>query len=166
MTQRHIRLLVICLFQHNGRILVSQDYDSIKQDYFCRPLGGGIEFGERGREALVREMLEELSAEIEDLRWMGTLENLFTLEGQPGHEIVLVYDARFVDRSLYERPFLDGLEHDINKKFIAEWKSLDELEQGTVRLVPEGLMDFLRSGQPFFGGEQGGLGPGIDLQFP
>jgi len=166
MTQGHIRALAICLFQHNGRILVSQDYDSVKQDYYCRPLGGGIEFGERSQMALVREMREELGAEIEDLRWLGTLENLFTYEGQSGHEIVFVYDARFVDRSLYERPFLDGLEHEINKKFIAEWKSLDELEHGPVRLVPEELMDFLRSGQTFFGGEQGGFGAGIDLQFP
>ncbi|MDQ2799747.1 MAG: hypothetical protein M3Y13_08910, partial [Armatimonadota bacterium] len=87
-------------------------------------------------------------------------------EGQSSHQIVFVYDAQFVDRSLYERPFLDAQEDEFSKKFIAEWKSLDELEQGQVRLVPEELMDFLRSSQPFFGGEQGGLGAGVDLQLP
>jgi hypothetical protein len=28
------------------------------------------------------------------------LENIFTFNGQPGHEIVLVYDGRFVEERL------------------------------------------------------------------
>ena len=62
----------------DGRILVGHAYDAVKQDHYCRPLGGGIEFGERGADAIVREIREELGAEIEDVRRLGTLENLFT----------------------------------------------------------------------------------------
>lgn len=47
-----------------------------------------------------------------DLRYLGTLENVFTYGDQTGHEIVMVYDGAFVDRSLYERPVIEGVEDD------------------------------------------------------
>jgi len=145
MKPNRIRPLALCLFRHEGRILVGNAYDAVKQDHYCRPLGGGIEFGERGAEAVVREILEELGAEIEGVRWLGTLENLFTCEGEAGHEIVLIFDAAFTDRSLYDRAILHGHEQDAAAPaFTAEWRSLDELAAGSVRLVPEGLTAFLR----------------------
>lgn len=145
MSLSRIRPLALCLFQHDGRLLVSHAYDTVKQDYYCRPLGGGIEFGERGAEAIAREMREELGIEIEEVRWLGTLENLFTCEGKPGHEIVLIFDAVFTDPTLYQQPLLHGREADAaTEAFTAEWKSLEELANGSVRLVPEGLMEFLQ----------------------
>ncbi len=147
MTSRRIRPLALCLFRHEGRILVSTAYDTVKQEHYCRPLGGGIEFGERGDQTIVREIREELGAEIEGVRWLGTLENLFTCEGEPGHEIVLIFDAVFADRSLYGRAVLHGHERDAPvQSFTAEWKSLDELAVGPARLVPEGLMALLLPG--------------------
>ena len=144
MTPDRIRPLALCLFRHEGRLLVGYAYDAVKQDHYCRPLGGGIEFGERGAQAVVREIREELGAEIEGVRWLGTLENLFTCEGEAGHEIVLIYDAVFSDRSLYARTILHGHEQDAAvEAFTAEWKSLDDLAAGPVRLVPEGLLEFL-----------------------
>ena len=134
-----IRPIVLCLFRHGDRILVSRDYDSVKQEHYYRPLGGGIEFGETSRDAIIREIREELDAEIENLTCLGALENLFVLEGEPGHEIALVYDATFVDRSIYERDSLIGHEREIGLSFVAEWKSLDELRRDPARLVPEGL---------------------------
>jgi ADP-ribose pyrophosphatase YjhB (NUDIX family) len=138
-----IRAVVLCLFRNGDRILVSRDYDSVKQDHYYRPLGGGIEFGERGRDAIVREIREELDAEIENLVWLGMIENLFTLEGKPGHEIVLVYDATFVDRSLYERQELVGYEPENGASIWAEWRSLEDLRRAATRLVPEGLTELI-----------------------
>lgn len=139
-----IRPKAVCLFRHNDNILVSEAYDSVKGDYFWGPLGGGIEFGEYGRDAIRREMREEIGAEIEDVTWLATLENIFTCEGQPGHEIVLVYDARFVNRSLYDCPAIQGFEEGApDEHFIAVWKSVEELAAGDIRLVPEGLLPFL-----------------------
>ncbi|GAB4134292.1 MAG: NUDIX hydrolase [Cyanobacteria bacterium J069] len=136
-----IRALVLCLFRDQDRILVSRDYDSVKQSDYYRPLGGGIEFGETSRDALIREMREELGAEIEQLEWLGTLENIFTLEGKLGHEIVLIYDAKFGDRTLYNQPTLTGSEQ--GKPFTAAWKSLSEFSDSGLRLVPEGLEEFV-----------------------
>lgn len=137
MNRNRIRPLALCLFRHAGRILVSRAYDSVKQDYYWRPLGGGIEFGERGAEAIVREIQEELGAEIENVRWLGTLENLFTCE------------AVFTDLTFYEQPLLPGYEAGAAMEaFRAEWKSLDELINGSARLVPEELMEFLQTLPP------------------
>lgn len=118
MKQGQIRALVLCLFRNGDRILVARDRDSVKQSDYYRPVGGGIEFGETSRDALIREMREELGAEIEQLEWLGTLENIFTLEGELGHEIVLIYDAKFGDRTLYTQPTLTGSEQ--GKPFTAE----------------------------------------------
>jgi hypothetical protein len=41
-----IRPLVIGVFSRNGSILVSEGYDTGKQQFFFRPIGGGINFGE------------------------------------------------------------------------------------------------------------------------
>ncbi|WP_460164643.1 NUDIX domain-containing protein [Pseudomonas sp. S2_F03] len=53
-----------------------------------------MEFGETSAQAIVREVQEELGLAITDVRLLGTLENIFTYAGRPGHEIVQVYDAR------------------------------------------------------------------------
>lgn len=71
MEKKHIRSIAICLFRNGNRILVSEGYDSSNQYYFCRPLGGEIGFGERSQDALLREIREEIGAEVENLKLMG-----------------------------------------------------------------------------------------------
>ena len=143
MDKERIRPIVICLFRGGERILVSDAFDSSKGEYFCRPLGGGIEFGEHSRDAMLREIREELDAEVENLRLLGVLESLFTYEGSRGHELVFVYDAEFTDKSLYERGEVQAYESEIDKRFTASWRSLEEIERSGVRLVPEPLAALL-----------------------
>jgi ADP-ribose pyrophosphatase YjhB (NUDIX family) len=143
MDKEHIRPIVICLFRNGNRILVSEAYDSSKGDYFCRPLGGGIEFGEHSRDAMLREIREEIDAEVKNLEMVGVLENIFIYEGEQGHEVVFVYDAEFVDESLYERNEIHGYESGIDANFVAKWKSVEEIKQSKVRLVPETLIGLL-----------------------
>lgn len=54
--------------------------------------GGHIEFGETGREALVREMKEETGLASETGKFLGCVENSFLQHGQPHAEINLVYE--------------------------------------------------------------------------
>ena len=144
MDKERIRPIAICLFRRGRRILVNEAYDSSKGDYFCRPLGGGVEFGEHSRDAVRREIREEVGAEVERLELVGVLENIFTYEGAPGHEVVFVYDAEFVDKSLYERDEIQGYETEIGAGFVARWRTPEEINRGNVRLVPEKLTDLLR----------------------
>jgi len=74
MVAPRIRALALCIFHRNGRILVHEFQDAVKQQTVFRPIGGGIEFGEHSAEAIVREVQEELAQPIHSLRLLGTLE--------------------------------------------------------------------------------------------
>jgi 8-oxo-dGTP pyrophosphatase MutT (NUDIX family) len=137
-----IRPIAICLFSHDGRILVAEGLDPVKGEKFYRPIGGAIEFGERGAETLIREVQEELKAEISSLRYLGAVENIFTYNGQRGHEIVLVYDGSFVDPSLYERVEIEGREHD-GSSFRAVWRSISQIRGEGKPIYPSGLAEML-----------------------
>lgn len=141
MTALRIRPLALCVFHHDGKILVNEACDPVTGKRFFRPIGGGIEFGETSAEAVVREVAEELGLVITDVRLLGTLESLFTYAGNPGHEIVQVYDAKFVDVNVYDLPHLNA--HESNgAAFVAKWLPLTSF---TVEapLVPDGLYQLL-----------------------
>ncbi|MEW6406554.1 MAG: NUDIX hydrolase [Chloroflexota bacterium] len=139
--QNHIRALAICVFRHGDKILVFEGYDPKKAQTFYRPLGGGIEFGERSDETICREIREEINAEVTDLKYLGTLENIFVFNGVTGHEIVQVYDGRLVNCGLYEQAEMSGFEAN-GGQFKALWKRLDEFSLQTP-LYPEGLLEIL-----------------------
>ncbi len=101
-----IRSLAICVFRNDDRIFVFEGYGPSKREAFYRPLGGAIEFGESSRKAIARELREEIGAEVSELRYLGTLENVFTYDGKPGHEIVLVHDGEFADKAMYEKTWI------------------------------------------------------------
>jgi ADP-ribose pyrophosphatase YjhB (NUDIX family) len=136
-----IRAIAICVFRKGDRILVAEGFDSIKQQTFYRPLGGTIEFGERSDETIRRELLEEIKAEVAGLRLLGVLENIFVYEAEKGHEIVLVYDGQFVDRSLYKKTMIPGDE--FGSPFRAIWVDLNALGPGKPPLYPVGLVELL-----------------------
>lgn len=136
-----IRPLSICLFRRSDRILVHEGDDPVKGIRFARPLGGGIDFGEHSRDAVIREVREELGAEITDVEFVCMMESIYIYLGEPGHELVFVYDARFVDESLYEQAVLEVTEG--KRQFEARWRSLAELKAENILLVPEGLEAFL-----------------------
>ena len=143
MSEPRIRHLAICVFHHRGRILVNPFYDPVKQQALFRPLGGGVEFGEKSIDAIAREIREELNLPIRSPRLLGTLESIFTYLGKPGHEVVQVYDAEFEDPTLYEKHWLEGQESN-GETFRAVWRDSASLTREGV-LVPEGLYALLQS---------------------
>lgn len=144
MKKRRIRPLAICLFSNKDRILVAEGYDPVKDHTFFRPLGGAIEFGESSRETVRRELMEEIGARVDDLRYLGALENIFVFNGKPGHEIVLVYDGVLTDSGLYEQDVIEGVEADINESFKAVWKNISDFVEGRSTLYPDGLLELIR----------------------
>lgn len=137
----NIRPIAIGIFRRADQILVGFAYDAAKDERYCRPPGGAIEFGERAAEALCREIREETHAEIGDTRLLGVLENTFRLENVPKHEIIFVFHATFADPRLYEREEL--VLHEAGWEGVLKWVSLSDCRQGNVTLYPEGLLALL-----------------------
>ena len=144
MIPEQIRPIVIGIFRRDDAMLVfeSREPDSGGQIYY-RPLGGSIEFGEYGHQALARELREEIGAEIKNARYLGLRENLFrSPSGQRAHEIVLVYEAELADGTLYEKDEMLVVE-DSGATFIAYWKPLAFFQRGEAPLYPSGLLELL-----------------------
>ncbi len=140
-----IRVIAICLFRHSDRILVFEGFDQVTGTHYYRPLGGGVDAGETSAQGIVREIQEEVGAAVTDLQLIGVLESIFTVNQRAGHEIVFVYDGRFVDESIYRQPFVTAVE-DNGDKLHATWRALDSFDKQH-RLVPEALNSLLSQEQ-------------------
>jgi 8-oxo-dGTP pyrophosphatase MutT (NUDIX family) len=135
-----IRVIALCVFRHHGRILVAEGYDSVAGTSFARPIGGAIEHGETSEAAIRREIAEEIHHPVHNLHMLGVLENLFTYEGLPRHEVVFVYDAAFVDPRVYEMTTLPL--HEPGWATDAYWRRPHEFDPDCP-LVPDGLAALL-----------------------
>ena len=85
--------------------------------------GGHIEFGETGRQALVREIKEERGLDSTTGAFLGVVENSFMQHGKPHAEINLVYELSLAEGDVRARE--DWIEF--------EWRPLADLDD----LLPE-----------------------------
>ncbi len=147
--RRRIRPLALCVFRRGERIFVSQGYDSHKAQTFYRPIGGRIEFGERARDTVIREVREEIAKEVTGLRFLGALENIFRYEGQPGHEIAMIFTGEFRDTAMNEDDIKVIGSDDGDILYEASWKPLEFFRgQDAPPLYPDGLLDLLDADGP------------------
>jgi len=136
-----IRVLALGLIHDGDRIFISQGHDQVKNQTFYRALGGGVDFGEPSEVALVREFDEELQAEITNIQYLGCLENLFSFDGNPGHEIIQLYRCDFSDRRFYELDQIEFLEG--KRRKLALWIETKRFLSGELILYPQGMEKFL-----------------------
>jgi len=136
-----IRVLALGIVRQGDRVFISEGYDPAKQQTFYRALGGGVEFGESSLEALQREFQEELQAEIVNIKYLDCQENLFTFNGQLGHEILFIYECDFVDPKFYQIEEITFMEKKRKKR--ALWVDGDRFKSGELRLVPEQFFEYL-----------------------
>lgn len=140
-----IRPIALALIRRGDEILVGEGWDGVKDETFFRLLGGTIEFGENGADAVRRELLEELGAESVVERLVGALENVFTFEGEPGHELALVYECELLDDRLYSLDAWEAQEETRNGAVThrLSWRPLESFRTGAEILYPEGLLALL-----------------------
>lgn len=145
MGDQRIRPLALALIRRHDEILVERGRDEKKHEAFFRLLGGTIEFGERGAEAIRRELREELASEIEVNALVATIENHFTWEGDVGHEIILVFECTLNDANLYLLDEWDVHEDTPNGGVTHQvaWKRVDRFGPDQ-RLYPTELIALLR----------------------
>jgi 8-oxo-dGTP pyrophosphatase MutT (NUDIX family) len=136
-----IRVLALGLIRHENRIFLSQGYDPVKDRTFYRAMGGGIDFGETSLEGLKREFMEEIQAELTNIKYLGCLENIFTYDGQTGHELIQLYQCDFVDSKFYQLEQITFNEGERQKT--ALWIEVDRCFSGELTIVPEQFLEYL-----------------------
>jgi len=138
-----IRFKAIGLHWRAGRLLAAEVYDDDGQLKGVRPLGGTVEFGERADAALVREFSEELGVPARVAGPARFIENIYTHEGQTGHEILAVFDVAIPEEDLPPLGRFSFREANGQLCF-ADWFDLDALDAPSrPALDPVGLRDAL-----------------------
>ena len=141
---RKIRVTVQALVKKGQNLLVYTSYDKSKKKKFYRPIGGGVDFGETGAEAALREFFEESGLQICNPQSLGFLENIFTLDNVKGHELVQVFLCEFSDSKNYQRkrfPLNEGKQ----KLQDATWVSIKTLSNKGARFYPKGIKNLIRA---------------------
>lgn len=113
---QQIRPLAVAVIKKGNKVLALKGFDEKKKETFYRLIGGGIEFGETGKDAVKREFMEELGFVPQNIEYLTTVENIFTFNGHPGHEIVLAYKAELPEELKAQNKF-QGVEKNIEDKY-------------------------------------------------
>jgi 8-oxo-dGTP pyrophosphatase MutT (NUDIX family) len=139
----HVRVKAIGLHWRDRRLLATEVRDAAGRLKGVCPLGGGVAFGERWADALVREFREELGVEIEIAGPPVVLENLYVHNGAPGHEIVFVAEVAFPPDAFPGQDHIRFAEAD-GTPCIARWYDPADLDRdGGLKLFPDGLKALL-----------------------
>jgi len=133
-SEEQIKAKAMCLFYQDGKILVSRGRNKVTNEIFYRLLGGSLNFFENSEAGIRREIQEELHSDIENLKFITTIENTFTHEDWRGHEIVFVYLGDLKRKELYEQNVIHIVEE--TYEFDAEWIPVRDVIKGTKILFP------------------------------
>ncbi|KTT02786.1 hypothetical protein NS376_12220 [Pseudomonas oryzihabitans] len=103
-----------------------------------------LDYGESAEQRVNGFFRETLAVELAAVKPLGTLENLEYDDRRIEfyHELILLYEARFADVSLYERSTLQG-RTERGESLELCWRGLEELDGQRRRLVPAVLQERL-----------------------
>ena len=99
MEEKHIETIARGVCVKDGKVLLCLPKD---RSYSYLP-GGHIEFGETGREALVREMKEETGRDATAGGLLGVVESSFVQKGERHCEINLIYEMKIREQGTGNR---------------------------------------------------------------
>ncbi len=136
--RQSIRAISLGLPICDGRLLVSAVTEDDGRTKGWRPLGGGIDFGESAEAAVLRELAEEIHAEAKIVTRLGVFENIYSHQGQQGHEVVFAFEVELISFGLAaadEFVLEDGEFRDR-----AAWIPLNDFQNGNETLLPDGLL--------------------------
>lgn len=121
---------VAAVIVHNNKLLAQKNIND--NSYYL--VGGRVRFGESSKDALVREIKEELGVTLTDFKPLWINECFFDDDGKSYHEIGIYYRVNIEKSGFlhYEKTFEM---QEPNRTNCYEWLSIDKLE--SVTLYPQ-----------------------------
>lgn len=111
---------------------------------YHRLIGGSVELGETLRDAIIREVDEELGADILKLAYLGTIESIFQLNREIGHEIVGLFTGTLAPEPAGAEATLTESDGSLVS---VVWRPFEDTDQ-TVPLYPASARSWLPSCLP------------------
>jgi len=170
-----IRTTCLCLLQRGGYYLLQETQLASSGRIMYRPIGGTMEPGESSLQTVIREVREEIGADLIDPQLLYIIENHYEVPiheaAEQSHEtagdndtraasgdnlikaneLCFIYTAEVADESLYEQSRIIGTEGE--QTYTAVWKSLQEIQDvASAFLVPSNLLELLlaeQEGKPY-----------------
>lgn len=94
MNQNQIELIARAFILQNGEVLLCR---AKSKKHFFFP-GGHVEYGEYIKDALRREIGEEIGAHLNLGAFIGITENVFNQDGEEHHEVNVVFEAQIGEK--------------------------------------------------------------------
>lgn len=138
-----IRFVALGAVQRENEILVFKKKAPETGEPFYRLLGGGVEFGEHSRDAVVREFNEELGVRFADPTYIGTFERMFSYDGERGHEVWRVYEGYISEGWPYDRESFTFVEPEFDTEHFACWNSVEYLRDDETTFYTPEVLDAL-----------------------
>jgi len=90
MKNNQFEVCIRAIIRSQNKILVCLNKE---KGYYFFP-GGHLDFGESIKDALFREIKEELNVTVKEIKFIGLVNNVYEETGQKHHEINLVFDTK------------------------------------------------------------------------
>ncbi len=123
MEQFNVRVYGI-LINEKRQVLVADEF--IREKYYTKFPGGGLEFGEGTRDCLKREFMEELNLKVEVTDHLYTTDFFQESAFRPGDQIISIYYLVKPLEPIKVR--LSNIEFDFDEDQLLRYKELHEIE--------------------------------------
>ena len=123
MEQFNVRVYGI-LINEKKQVLVADEF--IRDKYYTKFPGGGLEFGEGTRDCLKREFMEELNLKVEVTDHLYTTDFFQESAFRPGDQIISIYYLVKPLEPIKVR--LSNIEFDFDEDQLLRYKELHEIE--------------------------------------
>jgi len=111
------------------------------KENFYYPLGGRVKYLEHSKDALIREIKEEVNIDInrDDVNFLDIIENFFTFNNVKYHELLFVYEIK-TPKELINRNNFTSIDKEIEFNTWVDLKEIKDLD-----LRPTELKKYLLS---------------------
>ena len=82
--------------------------------------------------------MEEIDADITVDKFLGVSENIFTFNGQTGHELILLYFVTVSEERYKEQYCIEG-----DAEHVVDWVDISRIKSGEILLYPTEILDYI-----------------------